>query len=255
MLSRVSRPLVEIVTVCLLLMVGCNGGVVPSDGEGGAISISQLRALYDGYPRLLTEGYTIEGVVISNDRHGEFRHKVAIEDSSGGVIIEVKSDSLFLLHRMGDRLRVECRGLTLGGYGGSIRLGAEGTTREVEPLSKARWKEHYRTVGIADSLPQHSLSIGDITPRYLSTRLLLRGVRFVEAGEEWAPMQRDTTRHLVDCALEGDTLAVRLSGRSDFANHIIPEGECTLFGVLDYFHDGYQLLLASPDDVLPHSEK
>lgn len=251
MLIGACRPLVGIVAMCLL-MLGCNGTVVPSNGD--TISISQLRALYDGYPRLLTEGYTIEGVVISNDRHGEFRHKVVIEDSSGGVIIEVESDSLYLLHRMGDRLRVECRGLTLGGYGGSVRLGAEGTTREVEPLSKACWKEHYYIVGTAESLPQQALSLGELAPRHLSTRLLLRSVRFVEAGEVWAPMRSDTTRHLVDCASDGDTLAVRLSGRSDFADLTIPNGECMLFGVLDCFNDNYQLLLATCDDVLPLNE-
>lgn len=249
MLRGVYRVLVG--ALCLLL-VGCNGAVVPSDG---VISISQLRTLYDGYPRKVTQTLAVEGVVISSDRHGEFRHRVVIEDSSGGVVFMVGSESLYALHNIGDRLRVECGGLTIGSYGGSLRLGAEGITHEVEPLSPARWKEHYRTVGVAESLPQHSLSLGELAPRYLSTRLLLGSVRFVEAGEEWAPMRRDTTRHLVDFATGGDTLAVRLSGSSLFADMTIPEGECTLFGVLDCFNDSYQLLLASPDDVLPHSEK
>lgn len=236
----------------MMLLMGCEASV---EQQGGNISINQLRALYDGYPRLLTQDYTIEGVVISNDRHGEFRHKVVIEDSSGGIIVEVASDQLYTLHRVGDRLRVECGGLTLGGYGGSLRLGAEGTTREVEPLSVARWKEQYSHIGIVDEIPCRCVTIGELSAQMLSTRLLLESVRFVEAGEEWAPMQRDTTRHLVDCATSRDTLAVRLSGLSRFANLAIPEGECTLFGVLDYFNDGYQLQIASPDDVLPHSEK
>lgn len=238
------------------LLVGCNPYSSPSDAgvPNGPTTIRHLRVLYEGYPLLLTHNPTIEGVVVSNDRFGEFRRMVTIEDATGGITVMVASDSLYLLHRVGDVLRVECGGLTLGGVGGAVRLGDEGVASQVEPLGIARWKEHYDTVGVADTLPYRDLSIGEVSAEHLSTRLLLRGVRFVEAGEEWAPQRRDTTRHLVDCSVEGDTLAVRLSGRSRFASATIPEGECSLFGVLDYCYEGYQLRLASPEDVLPHSE-
>lgn len=241
--------------VVLWLLTGCESSAGSDEPTTRLVSISHLTSLYDGYPQELSERIAIEGVVISDDRHGEFRHRVVMEDASGGVTVMVASDSLCLLHRVGDVLRVECCGLTLGGYGRSPRLGAEGQLSEVAPLSLARWHEVHKLVGVAPQVPLHEITIDELSARYISTRLLLRGVRFVEAGEEWAPLERDTTRHLVTSPHGADTLAVRLSGRSDFAHQPIPEGECTLIGVLDYFHEEYQLLLASPEDVLPHSEK
>ncbi len=245
--------------LCLLLatlIVGCNPSSVPSNqsAPNEHTTIRHLTSLYEGYPLLLTHNPIIEGVVVSNDRFGEFRNKVTIEDSTGGITIMVSSDSLYVFHRVGDVIRVECGGLTLGSYGGAVRLGEGDSMKEVVPLGIVRWKAHYSQVGKVDTLPYKDLSIGELSAEHLSTRLLLRGVRFVEAGEAWAPEKRDTTRHLVDCRVEGDTLAVRLSGKSHFASTSIPEGECSLFGVLDYFHDHYQLLLASPEDVLVHSE-
>lgn len=240
--------------VAVLMMAGCEsevGGEQPPQ----ELSVRQIVALYEGYPRLITQPIAIEAVVVSSDRFGEFRGRVVVEDSTGGVSFVVDSDALYELHQVGDILRVDCCGLTIGAYGGSVRLGAEGTTSEVAPLSVARWREHYSTVGVVEEEPYKCVKIGELSPSMLSTRLLLRSVRFVEAGEEWAPQRSNTTRHLVDCASEGDTLDVRLSGRSSFADQIIPEGECSLFGVLDCFNDRYQLILASSEDVLPHSEK
>ncbi len=239
--------------VAMLMFVGCN-----ADGEGDNhnrdISIRQLVALYEGYPRTITQPITIEAVVVSSDQCGEFRGRIVVEDSTGGVSFMVDSDKLFQLHKMGDVLRINCCGLTIGSYGGSIRLGAEGTTSEVAPLTLARWREQYSFVGFAEEVPYKRVKIGEVSASMLSTRVLLESVSFVEEGEEWAPMKRDTTRHIVDFATRKDTLGVRLSGRSDFANHTIPKGECALFGVLDYFNDNYQLLLATCDDVLPLNE-
>ena len=247
-----SRRFAAYLVALAVLLVGCSGG--EEEAQSRLISIRQLTALYEGYPRHITERVAVEGVVVSDDRHGEFYHKVVMEDSSGGVAFMVDSPTLYTLHKMGDILRVDCCGMIIGGYGRAVRLGAEGTQNEVEPLSVARWREQYAFVGVADSLPYRSVAIGEVSAEMLSTRLLLEGVRFVEGGEQWAPNGESATRHLVDLATGSDTLAVRLSGRSDFAHERVPEGECLLFGVLDYFNDHYQLLLASPDEVLSHSE-
>lgn len=251
MISCVSRVLRFVAAAFALLAVGC--GVVES-GESETISIRTLRALYRGAPVAITQNLAIEGVVVSSDRDGEFYHKVVVEDSSGGIIILVDSDALYRLHRVGDRLHIECRGVTLGDFAGSLRLGAEGERYEVEPLSVARWREIYQTTGVAEQDPRRESTIGSISATDLSTRLVFSPVRFVEEGEQWAPNGRDTTRHIVDCLSPTDTLLLRLSGRSAFAKEVIPSGECSVVGVLDYRYDHYELLMACEGDVLPLNE-
>lgn len=240
-----------LLAVATLLLVGCG-----TNNEGsGVTSIHTLRALYRGYPVTVEQNMTIEGVVVSDDRYGEFYQQVVVEDSSGGIIFLVDSDTLYALHKVGDRVRIECRGLTIGDYFGSLRVGMSDMYYEVAPLSLARWCEVCHKVGVADKEPVNEAQIGELSAIHLSTRLGFSPVRFVGAGERWTDNGRDTTRYIIDALSPSDTLAVRLSGRSDFSGEIIPSGECRVVGVLDYHYDHYQLHLASPDDVLPLSEK
>lgn len=241
---------VRCILAIVMLAGGCVGCGSTANGVSKEISIRQLLSSYGNEPRLITERVAVVGTVVSNDRYGEFRHKVIVEDATGGVTFLVACDSLYIYHKVGDRLRVECQGLTIGSYWGSKRIGCADDKEEVGRLSRAEWREHYTLVGVAQEEPMSRCTIGDIGAERLSTRLLFEGVEFVEAGEQWAPYGRDTIRHIIDRQLPHDTLAVRLSGRSSFAEGVIPEGECWVVGVLDYNYDHYELLLASPYDIL-----
>ena len=229
-----------------LLFMGCESG----DGGGeDLLSIRALTARYEGYPLTITDRVMIEGEVISTDRSGEFYNRVVIQDATGGVMIMVDCDTLHLLHSLGDRLRIECRGLTLGGYGRGIRLGAKGTTEQVEALAISEWRARISEVGVSDELHTTPLTIATLSATNLSTRVLLEGVRFVEAGERWAEQGESLSRHIVDVTHTADTLTVRMSGYSEFWSERIPAGVCDVVGVVDYFGDKYQLLIASPDAV------
>lgn len=236
----------------MLLLVGCE-----SDEAGAeARSIAYLRGLYRGYPVTLHEEFVVEGEVISSDRGGEFHHQLVVQDHTGGIVFSIDCDNLYALYSVGDRVRVRCLGLRLGSYGRALRLGcgsADG--REVSAMSEAEWRERSESVGHSERLTTTHVEIGTIEPRNLSSWVRVEGVRFVEAGQVWAPEGESTTRHLVSIAEPCDTLRVRLSGYSDFRQERIPEGRCTVEGVLDYFSDSYQLVLHSMDGVLTDNEK
>lgn len=238
--------------VLWLLMVGCER--VEEGAE--ACSIGYLRGLYRGYPVTLHEDIVVEGEVISSDRGGEFYHQLVVQDPTGGIIFSIDCDNLHELYSVGERVRVRCLGLRLGSYGRALRLGGESADgREVSPVSEADWRGRCERVGRSDKLTATTIDIGAIGPQNLSSWVRLEGVRFVEAGEVWAPDGESITRHLVSIAEPCDTLRVRLSGYSDFRQERIPEGECSVEGVLDYFSDDYQLVLHSMDSVLTDNEK
>lgn len=242
------------VLLCLLcpLVVGCE-----MVEEGTVLrSIAYLRGLYRGYPVTLHEEIVVEGEVISCDRGGEFYHQLVVQDTTGGIVFSIDCDDLYKLYAVGDRVRVRCLGLRLGSYGRSLRLGGKSADgREVSEMSEAEWSGLCERVGRSERLSTTSIDIGAIEPRNLSSWVRIVGVRFVEAGEVWAPDGKSTTRHIVSLEAPRDTLRVRMSGHSDFSQERIPEGECCVEGVLDYFSDDYQLVLHSLDGVLTDSEK
>lgn len=236
-----------IILLAGLLPVGC------VDGESASeeVSIAYLRSLYRGYPVLITEPLVVRGVVVSTDRYGESYHRLTMQDHTAGVEFSVDCDHLYRHYSVGDSLRIECCGLTLGGYGRAVRVGAEPEDGyEVSDIGWSLWQGVATNYGVATVQPAaRSVTIADLSAELLSQRVLLEGVRFVEAGERWAEEEgMNTTRHIVDAAC--DTLSVRTSGYSDFFHHILPEGECDVLGLLGYFGSDYQLVVFTPDDVL-----
>lgn len=227
----------------VVLLVGCEG---VAEVEERVLSLRTLTGRYEGYPLTITDRVVVEGEVVSTDRSGEFYNRVVIQDSSGGVVVMVECDTLHLLHSIGDRLRIECQGLTLGSYGRGVRLGVEGSDEEVEAMPLAEWRERYEEVGISPALRTTPLTIASADATNLYTRVLFEGVRFVEAGEQWAEEKESATRHIVDSNHPTDTLQVRVSGYSEFWAERIPSGVCDVVGVLDFFGTKYQLLIASP---------
>jgi hypothetical protein len=96
------------------------------------------------------------------------------------------------------------------------------------------------------------LRIGQIRAADLSTRVVIQGARFVEAGQTWAEEGASLNRHLVDTTTPTDTLTLHTSGHTDFWWRTIPEGEWNIEGILGIFAGRYQIVIASPDAlVLP----
>lgn len=247
--SRAAR----VVALLVLLLGSCER--LPEEGGERGVSIRHLLGLYSGSPRHIAEPIWIEGEVIATDRSGEFYNRILLQDSTAGVAIMVDCDTLHRLHVRGDRLKVECQGLCLGAYGHSVRIGVAGTSQQVEAMSLGQWNECHRSLGVTPTpISPTPLRISSLGAEHIATLALFEGVRFVEAGESWAEEGVSQTRHLVDCEHPNDTLCVRLSGYSEFYEELIPSGECSVVGVVDYFATDYQLLLESPDGVLPHSD-
>lgn len=243
-------------TVAALLMLsvaGCSSAT--EEVAEDRVSIAHLISLHKGYPQTIVEDMAIEGVVISSDRHGEFHNRIVLQDDTGGISVCIDHDELHTLHAIGDSLRVECRGLVLGAYGRAIRLGVEGSAGyQVDALTPAQWMLHHTMLGVAPKVTPATATIGTLSARQIATLVLFESVRFVEAGERWAPEGESITRHIIDTLSPTDTLAVRIAGRAEFAHERIPSGECRVVGVLDYFGTDYQLVLIGEEGVLSREE-
>lgn len=244
-------PIQLLATLLLLLPLAC---CQHHADRPEPVSIAYLRSLYGGHPRTLTEPICIEGCVVSTDRHGEFYHRMVIQDATAGIEIAIDQADLHLYYAVGDSLRVECCGLTIGGYGGAARLGgAPAGGYEVSDLAWDEWLLASHHLGSCHQPPKaDTVDIQEIGPQHIATLVGLVGTRFVEAGESWAEAEGvATTRHLVDVATGRDTLAVRTSGYTDFHHLPLPEGPLTVRGIVGYFGGSYQLTIASPDDIVP----
>ncbi len=241
--------------VLVALLCGCSSG---AEGTEETLSIRALKSLYRGTPIKITEQVVVEGVVVGTDRYGELYHQLILQDTTGGVVFSIDKARLYEIYSVGDSLRINCCGLTIGSYGHSVRVGDEpdGDGYETSPIEWSLWCSIVEYCGVGREPKAESVEIGAIGPEHISTLVRLDGVRFVEAGDSLADEGVALTRHLVDATSKepADTLAVRASGRSDFYDMLLPAGPCSVVGIAGYFHDDYQLLVDSPDRVLAGEE-
>lgn len=231
--------------------------VEPGGTPGGVISIAALKEMYVDRPATINEEVSIRGKVVSSDQYGNFYKTVCVQDDSGGIAIMVDMEMYFRTFNIYGEVTVYCNSLTLGTYGGEIRLGvlsADGTNTVTYIsgdyiLSAIRAGEDFTEV-VPEVVP-----ISGLSPRHINTYVRIDDVQFEEAGGgvAWCREGEDTNRTLVD--IEGNRLDVRTSRYARFADRVLPEGSGYICGVLGYFNGSFQLRVKSESDVAMRSER
>ncbi len=242
----------------------------PADGEDPNISanttIAELKAMHTlGGLEEITEDIIVSGVVIADDRSGNFFRALLIQDSTAGIEIRLNETDLFNEYGVGRRIFVRCQGLWLGDFAGITQLGA-GTELddrgELELtripsallrdfLVKGKWNQHVEpTVKTIEQLRSGDIStlvqINDL-------QFLLSTCERTYARDYISPqgtrVQESLNQGLVSC-INGAEILLRSSGFSNFASQMLPTGSGSIIAVYSVFNDTKQLLIRDTDDVM-----
>ncbi|QKG80741.1 DUF5689 domain-containing protein [Tenuifilum thalassicum] len=234
-------------------------------------SIAELKAMYPGELYQLDEttfferdSIIIEGVVISDDKEGNFYKSLFIQDETGAIELKLNKTTLYNEYKRGQKVVVYCNGLYLGDYGGQIQLGSiysnngnwEISGLEGDPI-------------ISQHVFKKGSTLTEITPLVMSTAELkpsnigklvkfedvqikdtlnkLTNTVFTFADSE----NKITLNHeLVSCSQAYTSpIVLRTSGYSKFANNEIPTGNGWVVGILTYYKGTYQLLMRDLNDI------
>src|SRR5690606_35616425 len=78
-------------------------------------TIDQLKTRYLGQPYYINEDLVISGVVVADDKSGNFYKTIILEDSAtqSGIALSLNSTFLFTSYPVGRRIFVKLRGLFL----------------------------------------------------------------------------------------------------------------------------------------------
>jgi len=100
-----------------------------SAGEPGVvatISIKDLKTRYTAGAAVgISDDQVIEGVVVCDDRSGNYYQQIAIQDATGGILLRLGSANLYNTYPVGRKLFVKVKGLYLGQYSGTLQLGGD----------------------------------------------------------------------------------------------------------------------------------
>ena len=236
------------------------GPVVPDEPSGPdatVVSVAYVKSFYRGYPFPIDEEWELHGVVSANDRYGTFPRTLVVQDAGGGIEIKAGGDGLFELFPVGQSVRLSCRGLVLGGYGGMVSLGAASDDPAYENgfIGRESLLSRLKTDGGMVDLRPSVLTFADLEASHVGMLVAFEDVQFVEGADAvcWGSGEQDTDRHLVDRA--GDTLIVRVPRQADFVSRTLPSGSGYIEGILSVFGRRYQLKVVSPKNMTMESPR
>ena len=212
----------------------------------------------------ITEDIIIEGVVVANDESGNVYKQFIINDETGAMVIGVNDVGLYAMLPKGQRVRIACKDLYIGGYGKMAQIGGL-YNGKVGRMNKNIYPQHVRLIGIPDpTQPEMQPELIDDSfftnenKNNLAKFVRLEGVEIIEADGTalWAPEELKNSSNVVERNIKmGNTkIVLRMSTYADFANEAIPAGELNINGVMTRFNDYWQFVISHTTDIEKVSE-
>jgi Family of unknown function (DUF5689) len=219
--------------------------------------LKQLHTTLGGLDKIADEKI-IEGVVVMDDRSGNFYKTIVMQDASGGIEVKFNDGYLYNQFPIGRTVYINCKGMLLGDYGGITQLNG-GTKEEAGVLSAVGITEaQVRTQvfkGLVSATPPEPriITLADVTnPDYLSTLVKFENAQFIGADTDKtyadAASKLTLNRTIEDCGGSAN-IVVRTSGYADFAAEKTPTKSGTITGVLSTYNTTAQLYIRNTADV------
>ena len=251
----------------LFLLFGCNPKFDKPNNESympiaANMTIRQLKQLHTlGQFEQFNKDAVIEGIVIADDKSGNFYQSIVLQDGSGGIVLRIAGSNLYTSYPIGRKISVKLKNLFLGDYGGTIQLGG-GIDSSLSYRPQLN--------GIATNLIDKFIVKGAfnqfiqpkiVNPEQLtdnmldtlqSTLIAISNVQFNEA---------DLTKKLADATKQtsavsfilqkctGSQVVLRNSSYATFSNVDVPKGNGTLTGVFTLYNSDKQIVIRDTNDL------
>ena len=231
-------------------------------------AFKNLNGIYNnttgGDTTLITDDITISGVVVADDRSGNFYKQIVIDDGTGGLFVDVDQYSLFSNFPVGRKIYIKCKGLYLGYNGGTAELGGSITERlALNGITGAQINDHIVKGPVDNALPDTAVTLDAVKAitaatvtgfnRNLVGRLItINDVQFSDPNATYADPNVTTNRTITDCVGSKTTLVVRTSNYANFQAVPVPQGKGSITGIFTLYQSSSytpQLVIRDTSDV------
>lgn len=213
-------------------------------------TIAEVLALASPTPVSLA-GKVIEGTVIADDKSGNFYKQIVIQDSTGGIRIDIDAFSLYNEYPIGRQVFIKGDGLYAWQDGDVVAVIGSTNTNESR-IPQATYRQFIVGGNYNQPVTPTVKSLSTLTPADYNTLIQLDNVEFADcyAGSSYAyaATQESKNADLTECAT-GATVIVRNSGFATFANELMPTGNGSIIAVFNSFNGTSQLFIRNPNDV------
>lgn len=219
-------------------------------------TIAQLQAMSQGVA--IDSDVVVAGIVVMDDRSGNYYKKMVIQDSTGGIEIIIDQYNLYNDYPVGRKVYIKCKGLFLGNYGQNLQLGytpdQTGTLSNIPSVLVSDFivKANYPNPVVPDTVTLSQLASPNGAKKYLNTLVAIKKAEFAEdfvniPYAQLASLASATNLTVNDCS--GGTITMRNSGYAKFQPYLTPSGNGVLVGIYTRYNTTPQLYIRDTSDV------
>ncbi len=261
--NRVNRAVV-VFGLCLL-MTSCKKKFTdpPPLGSPDIVANTTIRDLKARYTVLgttlaITDDAVIGGVVSCDDKSGNFYQQIAIQDSTGGLLLRIAGNNLYNNYPVGRKIFVKCKGLYLGDYGRMIQIGGgvDVVNGGVTLLAVNLQDEHIIKGGLNQPIVPLVVTVAQLTTNsqdpYINTVVKLQNFQFnsAELTKNYADDGASGNRIIESCTSPAtNKITLRTSNYSNFATIPVAQGNGEIIGVYSIFNSTKQFTIRDTTDV------
>lgn len=219
-------------------------------------TIAQLQAMPLGV--VIDSDVVVSGIVVMDDRSGNYYKKMVIQDETGGIEVLVDQNNLYNDYPVGRKVYIKCRGLFVGAYGQNLQLGytpdAGGSLSNIPAVMVGDFivKANYPNPIVPDTVTLADLASPNGAKERLNTLVAIRNAEFAPAFvgvpyAQLASLASATNLTVNDCG--GGSITLRNSGYAKFQPLTTPGGNGILVGIYTRYNNTPQLYIRDTADV------
>lgn len=222
-------------------------------------SIADLKALFtSGLPITITDDITISGIVVADDKSGNYYKTIIIDDGTAGIPVLIDRSGLYNDFPVGRKIYIKCKGLVLGEYNKFLQLGGFIDNSDGQPSVgsiPSSLITKYIVKGPSGNAvtPIKINKLSELTKAFQARLIEIDPASFQASDQDkpWANIvtQQSLSRIATDCF--GDNIEVRTSNFAKFANQNTPIGNIKLIGVYSVYGSTKQLTIRDAAELIP----
>lgn len=225
------------------------------------LTIAQLKLFHTsrgGYD-LIDQDIIVSGIVVANDKSGNFYKQLFIQDTTGAIQLLVDATNVYTSFPVGRRAYIKAKGLTLSDYNGTMQLGVKSIQNGVPSLEgiPSAVLNNYLIGGSLDNpvtpIPvTYSNLDTSMQSKYINALVKLSGYEFTDADKDktysdTSAYKRTTNLNIKNCT--GSSLILRTSAYANFAGVNVPNGNGDITFIYTIFGPTRQLVIRDTTDV------
>lgn len=225
------------------------------------MTIDQFKSLHTvagGFTDIDQE-IVISGIVVANDKSGNFYKQLFIQDTTGAIQLQVNATNLYTSYPVGRRVFIRAKGLTLTDEGRTMMLGYKDLVNgspAVEGIPGALVSRYIIGGSIGNPVVPIEVTFNDLQTgmnnRYVNALIKLRGFEFQEADtsktySDISQYRQTTNLTLRNCSAA--SVILRTSAYANFAGLKVPAGNGDITCIYTLFNTTRQLFIRDTNDV------